>query len=527
MDTKNKKALIYCRVSSERQVNEGHGLDSQESRCRQYAENKGYAVTEIFRDEGISGGLFERPAMKQLISFMDKTPFEKYIVIFDDLTRFARDVKVHLELKLALKSRGATFECLNFNFEDSPEGELSENISMASAQYERQKNRRQVMQKQKARLEAGYWCFCNADAFKFTKDPVHGKLLVRNEPFASIYKDAIEQFEQRKLISKEQVKEFIYAEYQRLNLKRKKPGNNTVERILKNPLFAGYVEYLPWGVTRRLGHHKGFISPETFDNVQEILAGRTLKRTRKDYSLDFPLRGYVLCAECQEPITASWSKGRTAYYAYYSCKTVGCKNRYKTIRKINIDVEFEKLLEETKTAEEILNLTKRIMQEVWNNQKVQFESISSQSEGKKLALQKQIDGFMGRIANATNEQVIKAYENQVEKLMQEKTELETGFKPNPYTESQFGTALNKVFNVIQNPLLQWKTDNITDKETVLNMYFNGKLNYDLNYGFGTSTLAPEINLIKDFGAQKVSLVEMRGIEPLCCKAVMQKYTSLF
>lgn len=512
METKNNKALIYCRVSSERQVNEGHGLDSQESRCRQYAESHGLEVEKVFRDEGVSGSLFDRKAILALLNYLDCKPFENFIVIIDDLSRFARDIQVHIRLKAELASRNAVLACLNFTLDDSPEGEYSEMLMALTNQLHRKQNRRQVMQKQKARLEAGYWCFCNADAFKFTKDPVHGKLLVRNEPFASIYKDAIEQFEQRKLISKEQVKEFIYSEYQRLGLKRKKPGNNTVERILKNPLFAGYVEYLPWDVTQRPGHHKGFISPETFENVQEILAGRALKRTRKDYSLDFPLRGYVLCTECEEPITASWSKGRTAYYAYYSCKTVGCKNRYKTIRKTNIDLEFEKLLEETKAEKEILNLTKHIMQEVWNSQKNQFENVSFQSKSKQTVIQKQINGFMERISSATNEQVIKAYENQVEKLMLEKTELETGFKPNPYTESQFGTALNKVFDVLQNPLLQWKTDNITDKETVLNMYFNGKLNYDLNYGFGTTALAPEINLIKDFGAQKVSLVEMGRIE---------------
>ena len=40
-------AIIYCRVSSSRQVQEGHGLDSQESRCRNYAKLKGYPVVAV------------------------------------------------------------------------------------------------------------------------------------------------------------------------------------------------------------------------------------------------------------------------------------------------------------------------------------------------------------------------------------------------------------------------------------------------------------------------------------------------
>ena len=41
-----KRALVYCRVSSERQVNEGHGLDSQEQRCLAYAQGKGLTVSK-------------------------------------------------------------------------------------------------------------------------------------------------------------------------------------------------------------------------------------------------------------------------------------------------------------------------------------------------------------------------------------------------------------------------------------------------------------------------------------------------
>ena len=66
------KAVVYCRVSSEKQVKEGNGLDSQEHRCRDYAKSLGMEVDCVFRDEGISGGLFDRPAMLSLIKYLDK-----------------------------------------------------------------------------------------------------------------------------------------------------------------------------------------------------------------------------------------------------------------------------------------------------------------------------------------------------------------------------------------------------------------------------------------------------------------------
>ena len=46
--TREQKAVIYCRVSGKKQKAEGSGLDSQEHRCRQYAEAKGYSVEAVF-----------------------------------------------------------------------------------------------------------------------------------------------------------------------------------------------------------------------------------------------------------------------------------------------------------------------------------------------------------------------------------------------------------------------------------------------------------------------------------------------
>lgn len=46
--TEMTRALIYCRVSSIKQRLEGSGLESQEQRCRAYADDKGYVVEAVF-----------------------------------------------------------------------------------------------------------------------------------------------------------------------------------------------------------------------------------------------------------------------------------------------------------------------------------------------------------------------------------------------------------------------------------------------------------------------------------------------
>ena len=92
METNNPKALIYTRVSSKRQEREGHGLESQEYRCQLDAEFHGNTVEKVFYDSYTGGGNFmNRPAMKKLLAYVDVNRSKKYVVIFDDLKRFARD----------------------------------------------------------------------------------------------------------------------------------------------------------------------------------------------------------------------------------------------------------------------------------------------------------------------------------------------------------------------------------------------------------------------------------------------------
>src|SRR6056297_2439985 len=123
------KAVIYCRVSSTKQKTEGGGLDSQEHRCRQYAELKGYQVDAVFPDDASGGGDFiNRPGMVALLSYLDAQPDKEYVVIFDDLKRFARDTEFHIKLRREFQTRGARIECLNFKHDDTPEGKFVETI---------------------------------------------------------------------------------------------------------------------------------------------------------------------------------------------------------------------------------------------------------------------------------------------------------------------------------------------------------------------------------------------------------------
>ena len=210
MPSDPKKALIYCRVSDKKQKHDGDGLHSQEHRCREFAAARGYVVEAVFQDDVSGGGDFmKRPGMVALLNFMDRRAQDGYVVIFDDLKRFARDTVFHLKLRQEPAAYRASVECPNFKFEDTPEGQFVETVIAAQGQLERLQNRRQTLQKMKARVERGYYVFAVPVGYRYEKVGSHGRMLVRHEPLASIVQEALEGYASGRFDLQAEVKRWL------------------------------------------------------------------------------------------------------------------------------------------------------------------------------------------------------------------------------------------------------------------------------------------------------------------------------
>src|SRR3989338_2418735 len=188
-------AVLYCRVSSESQVKEGHGLEGQETNCRRFAEARGYQIASVFKDEAVSGGDIDREGMDALLNFLEANrETGDFVVIVDDIKRIARDVVAHFHIRKQITSLGATIESPIHTFDETPEGKFMETLLAAGAEYERNDNKRRVKSRMKARLERGYWPFFPPSGYKQENVEGHGKLLVRREPEASIIRETLNGF---------------------------------------------------------------------------------------------------------------------------------------------------------------------------------------------------------------------------------------------------------------------------------------------------------------------------------------------
>src|SRR6266705_2939021 len=59
------EAVIYCRVSTDAQAKSGLGLESQEARCRAWAEANAYKVAAVYVDEGAGAKTLRRRELEK------------------------------------------------------------------------------------------------------------------------------------------------------------------------------------------------------------------------------------------------------------------------------------------------------------------------------------------------------------------------------------------------------------------------------------------------------------------------------
>lgn len=511
-----REGLIYARVSSKRQETDGSGLDSQEERCLRDLKSIEVPYKRTFPDTFTGGGDFmKRPAMSALLSYIDSNPHKKYVVIFDDLSRFARDVTFHIKLRAEFKARDVVLRCLNYNFDDSPEGEYIELMFAGSAELHRKQNRRQVIQKMKSCLERGYWPFAGRRGYELVKDPLIGKRHIPDKD-GLLMKSALDGFATRKFLRPMDVTRYLFEKGFWKHTKKNRPPEKYVDevtKILKDVFHAGYIEYPEWDVARRKGIHEGLISIQTFELIQDRLRkGTSHARVRVDISSEFSLRGLLLCPECNQKLTGAFSKGRTKSYPYYYCMTKGCSLRSKMIPRDKAERDFRELLQRNRLKEDTGSVIGEIFDRVW---KEEVEALRrSQTYRRQLQNEKQnkVRDLTELVRTAKSDVLKKTYERQLEEVAKEISDEDTEQKTD--LKTPYRTALTKAVTLLEKPVSIWDSVDTAEKHRLFFFIFEEKLSYSKTDGYRTADSLSTTRLFEEFSDENSVDVDHTGLEPV-------------
>ena len=156
--------------------------------------------------------------------------------------------------------------------------------------------------------------------------------------------------------------------------------------MLKHPLYAGRIRNDAWGIDVE-GNFEPIVDEHTFYRVQAILRdSKTASKRHRRQNPDFPLRRFVRCGHCENPLTGGWSRSKTGRrYAYYNCP----KCRGVSSRKEALEERFLDLLDRLKPKPEYLEALRESVLEVWHERQEHLEEIRPILQQKLATLEEQ------------------------------------------------------------------------------------------------------------------------------------------
>lgn len=509
------KAVIYCRVSSQKQVQKGDGLGSQETRCRDFAKHKGYEVAHVFKDEGIYGSMINRPAMQDMLRFLKSHKKQQtYIVIIDDISRLARGLDAHINLRTAISDAGGKLESPSIEFGEDSDSVLVENLLASVSQHQRQKNAEQTKNRMQARVMNGYWAFNPPVGYKFANVKGHtGRVLVKDEPIASVVTEALESYASGRFESQGEIKRFLESYPNFPTDKNGEVHYQRIQNMLTQLLYAGYITVKKWNISMHPAKHEPLISFATYQAIQERMSGQAKAPARADISDDFPLRGFITCNCCGEPMTACWSKGRNQKYPYYYCFNKDCDEFRKSIRKEQVEAEFEELLLELKPSQELFFTAMDMFRDLWNDRQNQNKDDALLLKKELSKIDVRVEQFLDRIVETENLSVISAYEERIEKLEGQKIILQEKIENCGRPLADFDETFRTAMEFLANPHRLWTSDNLQDKRLVCRLVFSEKLPYQRNEGFRTARTALPVTVLQHLKGGEYEMARSEGFEP--------------
>jgi DNA invertase Pin-like site-specific DNA recombinase len=127
------RAAIYARVST---TNHGQDVTLQTRELQQFAEARGWIVTDVYIDDGVSGAKDSRPELNRLMADAHKRCFD--VVAVWRFDRFARSVSHLLRALETFSALGIAFVSLTEQMDTTtPTGKMVFTVLGAVAELER------------------------------------------------------------------------------------------------------------------------------------------------------------------------------------------------------------------------------------------------------------------------------------------------------------------------------------------------------------------------------------------------------
>ncbi len=466
MEAENKRAVIYARVSSDRQ-DVDLSISAQLRALREYAKNNNLDIIHEFIDEAETGRTTARPAFREMTSLArhPEKPFE--IILVWKFSRFARSREDSIVYKAMLRKNGVQVISINEPRDDSPTGRLLEAIIESLDEFYSDNLGEEVTRGMRESASRGFY-LSSKPPYGYVKirarDGEKERTKLQIEPnqaaiVASIFQD---------IIAGKGITEIVKD----LNLKGiaspkgRGWGKSGVRIILRNEAYTGTLVY---GRNSKRGLEPlrienacpSIISRSVFNQAQESIKERTFKTIHpKRASSPFLLSGITFCGHCGKALTGQVAK--SCKLAYYFCGTLkekgagSCPAHYHNSRVFEQKV-IQTIKDNILTEENLTHLAEVVNQEIDENSRQfreELNAISDEMTSVNHRLERLYDAVeTGSIPMADLAPRIRELRIRHEKLHERKIQVEQRLSDrhielaSPETLSQYVDDLRKLLTV--------------------------------------------------------------------------------
>lgn len=292
-------AVVYARFSSSRQREAS--IEDQLRVCREWCEQRGYAVVNEYADRAISGRTDDRPAFQDMIAHAG----ESDLCVVYMMDRFSRDAYDAPIYKKKLRDKGVRVVSAMESMPDGPEAvlieKLYEGLAVVESVHISQRTRRGMEGNARKLMHNGVRCF----GYSLGDD---GKYHV-NEETAPIVREVYRrriQGEADNAIARDLASRGVTTNTGGV------PGYTFVHNMLSCEKYRGVYT---WGDVRVEGGMPRIIDDETWYQAQTV---KPRKQRHKEIWRDYPLAGRAFCA-CGARMAGASAHGHGGVYAYYRC----------------------------------------------------------------------------------------------------------------------------------------------------------------------------------------------------------------
>ncbi len=306
-----KKAVIYCRVSTKEQAEEGNSLKTQEKICTEYCHSHNYEIAQIFIEQGESAKTADRTELKKLLSFCANKKSQINAIVIYKIDRLSRNTDDYSQLRLFLKRYGVEIKSTSEFFEDNPVGRFMENTMANIAQFDNDIRAERCIGGMREAVREGRYVWNAPLGYNNVK--VDGKATIApDQKLFPLLRQVFELLAQSDY-SVEQIRQ-IMQHRGLVNRKGVPLSKSCFYFVINSEIYTGWISKFG---ERHKGSFEPLISEEVFKKVVYRLKNKALKNNphTKD-NPDFPLRRFVFHPTGQR-LTGAWSSGRREKYPYY------------------------------------------------------------------------------------------------------------------------------------------------------------------------------------------------------------------